>query len=50
MFCHDGLDPMHVVWCALDYLSAEYSTVNAGLGRPVFWKAQNLNRLSRKRV
>ena len=29
----------------LDYLSAEFSTVNAGLGRSIFWKARDLNRM-----
>ena len=45
MFCSDGFDDtMHVVCtyllCVLytGLLSAEFSTVNAGLGRPMFWK------------
>ena len=44
MFCKDGFDTMHVVCtglpCAMciGLLSAEFSTVNTGLGRPMFWK------------
>ena len=43
MFCSNGFNTMHVVNTALLYvvcillLSAEFSTVNTGLGRP-FWK------------
>ena len=52
MFCHDGFDvvctDLLCVVFVLDYLSAEFSTVNTGLGRLMFWK--DLNRLSRKRV
>ena len=53
-FCSDGFDTMHVVCtellCAvcIGLLSAEFSTVNTGLGRPMFRKARDLNRLSRK--
>ena len=56
MFCHNGFDTLYVV-CAdslyvvlLDYLSAEFSTVNKELGRLMFWKARDLNRLSREGV
>ena len=44
MFCSYGFDTMHVVCTDLLYvvciglLSAEFSTVNTGLGRPMFWK------------
>ena len=63
MLCSNGSDTMHVVCTELLCIvsiglfvlfsvdcvhSAEFSTVNAGLGRPVFWKAPDLNRLSRK--
>ena len=41
---------IYCVLCVLDYLSAEYSTVNTGSGRPMFWKARDLDRLPRKRV
>ena len=41
---------IHCVLCVLDYLAAEFSTMNTGLVRPMFWKARDLNRLSRKRV
>ena len=41
---------IYCVLCVLDYLSAEFATVNTGLGRPMVWKAQELDRLSRKRV
>ena len=45
MFCSNGFDTMHVV-CTTDLLcvvcigllSAEFSTVNIGLDRPMFWK------------
>ena len=36
MFCSNGFDIMHVVCIGL--LSAEFSAVNTGLGRPMFWK------------
>ena len=44
MFCSNGFDTMHVVCTDLPcvvcigLLSAEFSTVNTGLGRPMFWK------------
>ena len=44
MFCSDGFDTMHVVCtdllrvACIGLLSAEFSTVNTGLGRPMFWK------------
>ena len=44
MFCSDGFDTMHVVCTYLLYVvciglsSVEFSTVNSGLGRPMFWK------------
>ena len=44
MFCSDGLDTMHVMCTDLQcivcigLLAAEFSTVNTGLGRPMFWK------------
>ena len=44
MFCSKGLDIMHVVRTDLlcvvciGLLSSEFSTVNTGLGRPMFWK------------
>ena len=44
MFCSNGLDTMHVVCTDLlcvvciRLLSAEFSTVNTGLGRLMFWK------------
>ena len=44
MFCSNGFDTMHVVCtdllCVLciGILSAEFSAVNTGLGRPMFWK------------
>ena len=44
MFCSGGFDTMHVVCIALlcvvcnGFLSAEFSTVFTGLGRPMFWK------------
>ena len=44
MFCNNGFDNMDVVCTDLlcvvfiGLLSAESSTVNTGLGRPVFWK------------
>ena len=44
MFCSKGLDIMHVVRTDLlcvvciGLLSAEFSTVNTGLSRPMFWK------------
>ena len=31
------------VLCVLDYLSAEFLTVNTGLGRSMFWKAPDMN-------
>ena len=44
MFCSNGFDTMRVV-CTdilsvvrIELLSAEFSTVNAGLDRPMFWK------------
>ena len=42
--CSVGFDTMHVVCTDLLYvvciglLYAEFSTVNTGLGRPMFWK------------
>ena len=42
MFCNSGSDTMHVVCTDLlcvvciGLLSAEFSTVNTGLGRPMF--------------
>ena len=48
MFCSDRSDIMHVVFTDLLYvacirlLSAEFSTVNTGLGRPMFWKPLRL--------
>ena len=44
MFYSNGFDTMHVVCtdllCAacIGLLTAESSTVNTGLGRPMFWK------------
>ena len=44
MFCSNGFDTMHVVCTDLvcvvciGLLSAEFSTVNTGLGRCMFWK------------
>ena len=44
MFSSNGFDTMHAVCtdllCVLciGLLSAEFSTVNTGLGRPMFWK------------
>ena len=44
MFCSNGFDTMHVVCvdvlCAvcIGLLSVEFSTVNTGLGRAMFWK------------
>ena len=44
MFCSNGFDTMHAVCTDLlcvvciGLLSAEFSTVNTGLGRPMFWK------------
>ena len=44
MFCSNGFDTMHVVCtdslCVVctGLLSAEFSTVNTGLRRPMFWK------------
>ena len=41
MFWSNGFDTMHVVCTDLlciGLLSAEFSTVNTGLGRPMFWK------------
>ena len=44
MFCSNGFDTMHVV-CAdslcvvyIGLFSAEFSTVNTGLSRTMFWK------------
>ena len=44
MFCSNGFDTMHVV-CAdllcvvcIGLLSVQFSTVNTGLDRPMFWK------------
>ena len=51
MFCSNGFDTMHVVHTDLLYvvciglLSTEFSTVNTGLGRPLLWKARDMNRL-----
>ena len=44
MFCSNGFDTMHVVCTDLlcvvciGLLSAEFSTMNTGLGRPMLWK------------
>ena len=44
MFCSNGFDTMHVVCtdlvcgACIGLLSAEFSTVNTELGRPMFWK------------
>ena len=44
MLCSNGFDTMHVVFIDLlcgvciGLLSAESSTVNTGLGRPMLWK------------
>ena len=44
MFCTNGFDTMLVVCtdllcvACIGLLSAEFSTVNTGLGRPMFWK------------
>ena len=44
MFCTDVFDSMHVVCTDLlcvvciGLLSVEFSTVNTGLGMPMFWK------------
>ena len=44
MFCSKGFDTRHVLCtdlpCAvcIGLLTAELSTVNTGLGRPMFWK------------
>ena len=54
MLCSNGFDTMHVMCTDLlcvvciGLLSIEFSTVNTGLGRLIFWKARDLNRLSRK--
>ena len=48
MVCSNGFDTMHVVCTDLKYvvciglLFAEFSTVNTGLGTPMFWKPQCL--------
>ena len=45
MFCSNGFDTIHVVcidlMCVMciGLLSAEFSTVNTGLGRPMLWKS-----------
>ena len=46
MLCSNGFETMHVVCIGL--LAAEFSTATTGLGRPMFWKARDLNCLSRK--
>ena len=44
MFCSNGFDTMHVACTDLlcvvciGSLSAEFSSANIGLGRPIFWK------------
>ena len=44
MFCSNGFDTMHYVCTDLlcvvciGFLSAEFSTGNTELGRPMFWK------------
>ena len=44
MFCSSGFDTMYVVCtdllcvACIGLLSAEFSTVNTGVGRPIFWK------------
>ena len=44
MFCNNGFDTMHVVCkdllcvVCIGLLSLEFSTVNTGMGRPMFWK------------
>ena len=54
MFGSNGFNSMHVLCtdllCVLciGLLSAEFST-DTELGTPVFWKARDLNRLSRNR-
>ena len=56
MLCSNGFDTIRVVCTDLlcvvciGLLSVEFSTANTGLGRPMFWKARDLNRLSRKYV
>ena len=50
MFFSNGFDTMHVVCTDLlcvvciGLLSAEFSTVNTGLGRPMFWKPKPVGR------
>ena len=44
MFCSNGFDTLHVVCTDLlcvvciGLSSTEFSTVNTGLGKPMFWK------------
>ena len=43
MFCSDGFQPCMLcvqIYCVacIGLLSAEFSTVNTGLGMPMFWK------------
>ena len=44
MFCSNGFDTMHVVCtdslcvACIGLLSDEFSTMNTGLGRSMFWK------------
>ena len=48
MFCSNGFDTMRVVCTDLlcvvciGLLSAEFATINTGLGRPMVWKPQCL--------
>ena len=48
MFCSNGFDTMHVMCTDLvcvvgiGLLSAEFSTLNTGLDRPMFWKPLRL--------
>ena len=45
MFCNNGFDTMHVLCtdllcvASIGLSSAEFSTVNTVLGRPMFWKS-----------
>ena len=54
MLCSNGFDTMHVVCTDLlcvvciGLLAAEFATATIGLGRPMFWKARDLNCVSRK--
>ena len=54
MFCSNGFDTMHVLCTDLlcvvciRLLFAEFSTVNTGFGRPVFWKPLCLSSISER--